>query len=100
MCSVTVGGPSDSYSSIGAYGPLDPILRPINHGILGFVGFTVVQPFIVHAPARMSQEQRVDCLGAYRSRLLSLATAPVVTCPDMADYEGLVLKPALRPGVA
>jgi NAD(P)H dehydrogenase (quinone) len=94
MCSVTVGGPADAYSSVGAYGPLDPILRPINHGILGFVGFAVVEPFVVHAPARMSQEGRVDCLRAYRSRLLSLATAPVIPNPDMARYEGLVLKSA------
>jgi NAD(P)H dehydrogenase (quinone) len=94
MCSVTVGGPADAYSSIGAYGPLDPILRPINHGILGFVGFTVIEPFVVHAPARMSQAERVDCLRAYRSRLLNLATAPVIPNLDMVDYEGLVLKSA------
>src|SRR5690349_12012229 len=54
MCSVTVGGPADAYSNVGAYGPLAAILRPIHHGILGFVGFTVVEPFVVHAPARMS----------------------------------------------
>lgn len=98
MCSVTVGGPADAYSSIGAYGPLDPILHPINHGILGFVGLTVIEPFVVHAPARMSPEDRANCLHAYVSRLLSLSTAPVMPCPDMADYEGLVLKPTLRSG--
>lgn len=52
------------------------------------------------SPARTSSEDRADCLHAYRSRLLSLATAPVMPCPDMADYEGLVLKPTLRSGVA
>jgi NAD(P)H dehydrogenase (quinone) len=92
MCSVTVGAHADAYSSVGAYGPLDSILRPINHGILGFVGFTVVEPFVLHAPARMSQDERVDCLRAYRSRLLSLATAPVIPNLDMGSYEGLVLK--------
>jgi len=100
MCSVTVGGPLDAYSGVGAYGPLDDILRPINHGILGFVGFAVVEPFVVHAPARMSSQERAACLDAYRSRLLGLASAPVIPGPDMDDYEGLVLKPALRPGRA
>ena len=97
MCSVTVGGPADAYSSIGAYGSLEPILLPIHHGILGFVGFTVVEPFVVHAPVRMSPEERARCLGAYRSRLLGFAAAPVRPTLDMADYEGLVLKPSLRP---
>jgi len=97
MCSVTVGGPDDAYSSIGAYGSLDAILRPVNHGILGFVGFAVVEPFVVHAPARMSPEERLERLCAYRDRLRSLATAPVLPGLDMADYEGLVLKPSLRP---
>ena len=96
MCSVTVGGPADAYSGVGAYGPLDPILFPINHGILSFVGFAVIQPFVVHAPGRMSLEERSACLARYRSRLSSLATAPVIPCPDMANYEGLVLKPAFR----
>ena len=100
MCSVTVGGPADAYSSIGAYGPLDPILHPINHGILGFVGFTVIEPFVVHAPARMSPGDRAGCLQAYVSRLLSLSTAPVMPGPDMADYEGLVLRPKLPSGAA
>jgi len=96
MCSVTVGGPADAYSSIGAYGPLAPILFPINHGILSFVGFTVVEPFVVHAPARIDPEERTALLADYRKRVLGIATAPTLPAPDMANYEGLVLKPELR----
>jgi NAD(P)H dehydrogenase (quinone) len=96
MCSVTIGGGADAYSEIGAYGPLDPILFPIHRGILGFVGFQVVEPFVVHAPARMSVDERAACLARYRRRMLDLATAPVMPGPDMAEYEGLVRKPALR----
>jgi len=96
MCSVTVGGSVDAYSSVGAYGPLDAVMFPINHGILSFVGFAVVQPFVVHAPARMSLAERAACLANYRSRLLSLETAPVFPRLDIANYEGLVLKRANR----
>jgi len=92
MCSLTVGGPADAYSSIGAYGPLAPILDPIHHGILGFVGFDVVEPFVVHAPARMREEARTACLAGYRRRMLSLASAPLLPRLDIAAYEGLVLK--------
>jgi NAD(P)H dehydrogenase (quinone) len=96
MCSVTVGGPADAYSEFGAYGPLAPILFPINHGILGFVGFKVVEPFVVHAPARMAPAERAACLVQYRHRLLDLAEAPILPILDMGNYDGLVLKQALR----
>lgn len=92
MCAVTVGGPAEAYSANGVYGPIEPILYPINHGILNFVGFTVVEPFVVHGPARMSPEQRAACLVRYRSRLLNLNIAPVIAATDMANYDGLVLR--------
>ena len=100
MCSVTVGGSAEAYSEIGAYGPIAPILFPINHGTLSFVGFNVVEPFIVHAPARMGPDERTTCLAQYRRRLLSLTTAPTIPTPDMANYDGLVLKRERHGGVA
>jgi NAD(P)H dehydrogenase (quinone) len=96
MCSVTVGGSADAYSNVGAYGPMAPILFPINHGILGFVGFTVVEPFVVHAPARMGADERAEWLARYRSRVLNIATAPTLPGPDMAQYDGLVRKREIR----
>lgn len=92
MCSVTVAGSADAYSGIGAYGPLDAILSPIQHGILGFVGFSVVAPYVVHAPARMAPEEREKCLRAYEGRLAGITAAPVLPLLDMAQYDGLVLK--------
>src|SRR5262245_30452899 len=100
MCSVTVGGSAEAYSEIGAYGPIAPILFPINHGILSLVGFTVVEPFIVHAPARMGSDERASCLTQYRRRLLSLTTAPTIPALDMTHYDGLVLKREQSSGVA
>jgi NAD(P)H dehydrogenase (quinone) len=92
MCAVTIGGPAEAYSNNGAYGPLASILFPIHHGILGFVGFTVVEPFVVHAPARMGANERMAVLADYRNRLLSLAKAPELPALDMANYDGLIRK--------
>jgi NAD(P)H dehydrogenase (quinone) len=97
MCSLTIGGPSSAYSEQGIYGPLSPILFPIHHGIFGFVGFTVIEPFVVHGPVRMSDEERVTHLARYRERVLNLASAPTITGPKTSDYDGLVLKSASRP---
>jgi len=94
MCSVTIGGPPAMYSTHGLNGPIDAILFPINHGMLYFTGFTVVEPFLVHGPARISQDERVAHLARYRERVLGLATAPTIAYPRLAEYdERFVLKP-------
>lgn len=90
MCSVTVGGSSIMYSERGAYGPIEAALFPIHHGILGFTGFTVVEPFLTFAPARASDAERHAVLKAYQERMLGLATAPAVAPLDLAGYDGLV----------
>lgn len=92
LCSVTVGGPPELYSERGFYGPLQQVLFPIHRGILGFTGFTVVEPFIVYGPHRMSRADRVARLGDYRRRLLALENQPRVENPRTSDYEGFVLK--------
>ncbi len=93
MCSVTIGGPAPMYSEHGLNGPLEAILFPINHGMLYFTGFTVVAPFVVHAPIRISDAERAAHLERYRNRVLNLETAPTVAYPKLADYDAqLVLK--------
>ena len=93
MCSVTVGGPADAYSEIGAYGSLDTILYPIHHGILAFVGFAVIEPFVVHGPSRMTQAERAAVIDRYRKRVLGLERVSASPPLDIERYEGLVLRP-------
>src|SRR5258708_1764119 len=49
MCSVTIGGGAPMYSENGLNGPITSTLFAINHGVLYFTGFAVVEPFLVHA---------------------------------------------------
>jgi NAD(P)H dehydrogenase (quinone) len=98
MCSVTIGGAPPMYSELGLNGPITAILFPINHGVLYFTGFTVVEPFLVHAPARISAGDRAAHLDRYRERVLALASAPTIRYPGLADHdENLVLKLPRRP---
>jgi NAD(P)H dehydrogenase (quinone) len=87
MCATTIGGPPPIYSERGLNGPIGSILFPINHGILYFTGFTVIEPFLVHAPARIGEEARAAELARYRERVLGLASAPVLAYPRLADYD-------------
>jgi NAD(P)H dehydrogenase (quinone) len=97
MCSATIGGPASMYTGRGLNGAIDSILFPVNHGILYFTGFTVVEPFLVHAPARIGAEERAAHLVRYRERVLGLATAPVISYPRLDDYDSsYVLKDPRR----
>lgn len=98
MCSLTIGGPASMYSREGLNGPIESILFPINHGMLYFTGFTVVEPFIVHPPARIGDEERAAQLARYRERVLGLSAAPTIAYPRLAEYdEQYVLKSGARP---
>jgi NAD(P)H dehydrogenase (quinone) len=95
MCSLTTGGSSRVFSECGMNGPLASIIFPVHHGILQFVGFSVVEPFVVHAPARANEKERHSHLARYREYVIGLATAPIIAGPRTADYdERLVLKPS------
>lgn len=69
--SFTTGGPEIAYNG-GKNGDLDTILFPIQHGMLYFVGMTVLPPFIGFGPARKSQEEREMELGRYREWLANI----------------------------
>ena len=92
MLCVTIGGTEQAYARNGIYGPVLDVLRPINHGILAFCGFDVVEPFIAYAPARKNDHERDAVFVSYAERLLNIATAPLLpqTCSD--DYSHFVLK--------
>ncbi|HWX33695.1 MAG TPA: NAD(P)H-dependent oxidoreductase [Steroidobacteraceae bacterium] len=93
MCSVTVGGLEHVYTEQGINGPMSSILFPINHGILGFTGFAVIEPFVVYGPTRISDDERLAHLRRYRERVVGLDSAPIIAGPKTSDYdENLVLK--------
>jgi NAD(P)H dehydrogenase (quinone) len=69
LLSLTTGGPEAVYQKGGWNGDIHAILRPIQRGILRFTGWDVLQPNIVCAPVRVSDEQRQASLNAWAERL-------------------------------
>lgn len=96
MLAVALGGTERAYSCDGMYGPAMDVLRPINHGILAFCGFDVVEPFLVFAPARKSDQQRQQVFDAYAERLTNIGSAPVLPMLRSSDYDHFVRKPCAR----
>lgn len=52
---------------------------PIHHGILGFVGFSVVEPFVIFGPRRMSPSERSAVLERYAERRLNIERTPLLS---------------------
>lgn len=99
MCSVTIGSASTLYEPTGLHGDIhDQVLFHINHGMLAFTGFTVVKPFLVHGPARMTPEQRDRELDRYAACVRSLWSLPTYAYEPLDKYdESFRLREAARP---
>jgi NAD(P)H dehydrogenase (quinone) len=78
LLSLTTGGPAPAYVKGGFQGDIDAILRPVQRGILQFVGFDVLAPQIVYGPVRMDDTQRKDLLAAYAERLKSIESEKLI----------------------
>ncbi|GME73291.1 unnamed protein product [Ambrosiozyma monospora] len=57
MLSFTVGGPECYYNERGVNGGMFEILFPINHGLLFYPGFDVLEPFIAYKAYGLSDER-------------------------------------------
>ncbi len=74
LLSLTTGGEgAAAYQPGGFNGDINGILRPIQRGMLEFVGYDVLRPQIVWGPAQITEEKRKAALAAWRERLTRIA---------------------------
>jgi NAD(P)H dehydrogenase (quinone) len=79
LLSLTTGGPEAAYAKGGFNGDIDGILRPVQRGVLEFLGFDVLAPQVTYGPVRATPEQRQAWLADYTERLRAIhAEAPIV----------------------
>jgi NAD(P)H dehydrogenase (quinone) len=87
MLSLTTGGPPSIYSPRGLNGSLETILFPIQHGMLYFVGFDVLPPFVAYSAARSSSEERDEYLALYEQRLRAWQSTPALEFHPLDHYD-------------
>ena len=63
------------------------LLFPIQHGMLNFLGFDVLPPFVAYGVSRGTQEQREEYLRAYAERLKNWQTAKPIPFPTLEQYD-------------
>jgi NAD(P)H dehydrogenase (quinone) len=83
LLSLTTGGPGPVYQKGGWNGDIQVILRPIQRGMLRFVGFDVLAPHIVYAPVRITAVERKTGLDAWASRLRRIEQEQPI---DVGEY--------------
>ena len=87
MLSLTTGGGPSIYGPRGLNGDMETLLFPIQHGMLYFLGFDVLPPFVAWAVARSSQHEREEYLLAYARRLRDWRDEGPIPFPPLEEYD-------------
>lgn len=92
MLSLTTGGLPGPFSKTGIVGDIHAHLHPIQYGMLRFVGFDVLPPFIAWGPARADEARRKANIDAYVERVLSIPETDPIPYRPLSDYDPKTLR--------
>ncbi|HLN63415.1 MAG TPA: NAD(P)H-dependent oxidoreductase [Symbiobacteriaceae bacterium] len=87
LLSFTTGGPAHIYSPTGINGDINMVLFHVQHGMLYFCGFDVIEPFAVWSAAHGDDAMRQRHLERYAEYLRSIETQPLVQFHPLSDYD-------------
>lgn len=87
LLTITIGGSKTMYDGYGLNTPLPTLLEPIQRGIFWFTGFRPLEPFLVHGPARISEEERKEALVSYAQYLQNLENIPEIIYPSSDQFQ-------------
>lgn len=76
MVSVTTGGTPERFSEHGVYGPIEPLLLPVQKLALQYMGFEVAAPYVAYGVPRTDFEIRQSHIAAFSRAALELAALP------------------------
>lgn len=82
LVSVTTGGTPERFSESGVYGPIKPLLMPVERLVLEYMGFEVAEPCVAYAAPRVTEEARQRYLEALVQASLDVAAQPVSRTDD------------------
>ena len=86
ILSVTTGGTVERFSPSGVFGEIDQYLKPMQFGMLEYLGMEAHDPFVTYAASRVSREELTAQLDAWEQRLLEIA-AGIEAAGEVAQQE-------------
>lgn len=97
MLAVSLGGQPHMFGPGAIHGELEVMLQPILRGMLGYVGLSVLPPYVAYHVPYISHEARTEILQGYRDHLLTLDERVPLRFPSLEHFDES-LRP-LAPGV-
>lgn len=96
LVSLTTGTSEDTYAPDGIDGAILDVLWPVHNGLLRYVGFDVLEPFVTYAPRQQSEEERTEVLAEYARQLSLIDARAALFFHPKSDYAA---NERLLPGV-
>lgn len=87
MLAFSLGGREHMFGPGAIHGELETLLRPIEQGMLGYVGLTVLPHFAAFHVPYIGDEARAECLGRYRQHLLTLNAHPPLVFSHLEYFD-------------
>ncbi|MCS7269069.1 MAG: NAD(P)H-dependent oxidoreductase [Geminicoccaceae bacterium] len=89
-CLITAGSRAHMLREGGIHGPLELVLRHLLQGTLGYVGFTVLPPFVAWHVPYVDEATRADYLCALERYLEEFDRLAPLPLPSLADFDELM----------
>lgn len=83
----TLGGRDYMFADQGIHGPIKEMLRPVLQGTLGYIGCSVIEPFVAWHVPYVSDDVRTKYLVDYEAYLQGLESAPLMSFPSLNDFD-------------
>lgn len=87
LLAFTLGGRDYMFQENAIHGTMDQLLHPIQQGILGYTGLSVLPPFIGYHVPYLTDAERENILHQYRHYLCDLDTLTPLTMPRLEDFD-------------
>jgi NAD(P)H dehydrogenase (quinone) len=94
MLAFTTGGPSAAYEPGGLSGHLDVVLWPLQNGVLNFLGYDVLPPFVAHGMGRADDEARQGILDDYATCLRGLDDLQPLAFHSLDEFDDTLRLPS------
>ena len=96
MLATSLGGQTHMFGPGAVHGELDTLLKPIQQGMLGYVGLTVLPAFVAYHVPYLPQPEREAIMQAYQAHLNQLDSLTPLTMPSLDDYDA-TMRPVAKP---
>jgi NAD(P)H dehydrogenase (quinone) len=88
LIAATIGSRAHMFGEGAVHGELEPMFRALLRGTFGYVGMSVLEPFVAWHVPYVDDMTRRGMLADYAARLQAIESEePIATCPSLSDFD-------------